>query len=110
MSTRMIHVAKEFSPSPAARYIHEGPNSGERFRRDFLAPALRNSRGGRVVVNLEGVVGMGSSFLEEAFGGLVRAEHFSFKELQSRLEVLTVTNTHQQRIWRYIKDADQRKK
>lgn len=48
-------------------------------------PALK--AGDVVRVKLDGVSGFGSSFLEEAFGGLVRVEGFSPDDLKKRLEI-----------------------
>lgn len=67
----MINIAEQFTRFPAGRYRSDGRYSGERFREDFLAPALRQHA--KVAVQLDGTMGYGSSFLEEAFGGLVRA-------------------------------------
>ena len=65
-----ITIARDFSKYPAGRFRTDGKTSGEAFRDDLLVPALRG--GSRVVVVFDGVAGFGSSFLEEAFGGLVR--------------------------------------
>ena len=48
--------------------------SGEDFREKILAPAFAKCKknGEQLTVNLDGGYGYGSSFLEEAFGGLVR--------------------------------------
>lgn len=70
MPTRIINVARDFSRYPAGRYTTDGPFSGAAFRDGYLLPALR--AGDEVSVELDGVRGYGSSFLEEAFGGLVR--------------------------------------
>lgn len=67
----MISIAKDFSPFPAGRKRTDGPYTGEVFRDDILGPRLVD--GGRVVLDLDGVAGLPSSFLEEVFGGLVRA-------------------------------------
>lgn len=67
---RTINIAREFSRFPAGRYIDDGPFSGAAFRDDYLKPAL--DQGEALVLELDGVRGYGSSFLEEAFGGLVR--------------------------------------
>jgi STAS-like domain of unknown function (DUF4325) len=66
-----INVARDFSRYPAGRYVEDGPYSGARFRDDFLRPVLDANES--AVIELDGVRGYGSSFLEEAFGGLVRA-------------------------------------
>ena len=71
MSTQVISIAKDFSPTPAGRYRSDGPFPGEKFRDDLLLPALRKDTE-PVTVELDGTAGFGSSFLEEAFGGLVR--------------------------------------
>lgn len=70
----MINVAKEFTETPGARYKTQGAFSGEEFRDDILYPKFIESisNNEKLVVNLDGGYGYGSSFLEEAFGGLVR--------------------------------------
>jgi hypothetical protein len=67
---RTISVINEFSAVPAGRTRADGPNNGARFRDELLYPALQ--AGGTVMIELDGPEGYGSSFLEEAFGGLVR--------------------------------------
>ncbi|EDW2054882.1 STAS-like domain-containing protein [Salmonella enterica subsp. enterica] len=66
----IIISIKDFSRYPGPRYIRLGDFSGELFRSSVLMPALANDD---VTVNFDGVYGYGSSFLEEAFGGLVRS-------------------------------------
>lgn len=61
----------DFTKYPGPRYVALGPNSGEEFRENFLIKALEKDS--EVKVNLDGVLGYGSSFLEEIFGGIVRA-------------------------------------
>lgn len=75
MSEKRTSIARNFSKYPAGRYKADGRFSGERCRRELLVPALRGTD--VVVVDLNGTLGYGSSFLEEAFGGLVREEGFS---------------------------------
>ena len=90
-STRpaMINVATDFTRYPGGRYRQDGDFSGEEFRDDVLVPALRKARATstRVVVVLDGATGYPSSFLEEAFGGLVRERLFSAGDLKALLEV-----------------------
>ena len=66
-----INVAHDFSRYPAGRYKTDGPFSGEGFREQHLEPIISANQ--EAVVDLDGTRGYGSSFLEEAFGGLVRA-------------------------------------
>jgi STAS-like domain of unknown function (DUF4325) len=70
MGEKVINIAKDFSRAPAGRFVSDGPNSGERFRTEFLVPALASNQ--PVTLELDGTRGYGSSFLEEAFGGLLR--------------------------------------
>ena len=66
-----INIARDFSPVPAGRFLADGPDSGERFRTDFLLPAFR-AGDQNIEIEIDGTAGYGSSFLEEAFGGLIR--------------------------------------
>jgi len=65
-----VNVAKDFSRFPAGRYRNDGPYSGEAFR-DLMVNHLKNEQE-TLTIELDGALGYGSSFLEEAFGGLVR--------------------------------------
>jgi hypothetical protein len=70
MKTVSIDIGKKFSRYPAGRFVDDGPFSGERFRDEFLVPPLRREE--TVEVLMDSTAGYGSSFLEEAFGGLIR--------------------------------------
>ncbi len=101
--TKTINIAKDFSQYPIGRDDKDGPDSGERFRRDFLVPALKEYE--KVSVFLDGPKGYGSSFLEEAFGGLVRKEGFKRQDLQSRLEITykeAIYELYKNEAWEYI--------
>jgi hypothetical protein len=89
MSTKMISIASDYSTSPAGRTPADGPHNGQRFRENVLIPALRDSvREGRVLlVDLDGAFSYSSSFLEEAFGGLVRAGVFTVPEIEKHLKI-----------------------
>lgn len=71
MTQPVVNVARDFSKYPAGRYLEDGPASGQAFRDKFLIPVLKEA--GRLTIELDGTRGYGSSFLEEAFGGAVRA-------------------------------------
>ena len=98
-----INVARSFSRFPAGRVKQDGPFSGAVFRDDRLVPALR--RQAEVVVELDGVEGYGSSFLEEAFGGLVRVAKFSEGTLRDRLKIKTANGSLEHEVWSYITKA-----
>lgn len=61
----------EFSEFPGPRYESLGPSSGEGFRKQVLLKNIATD-GGNFSVVLDGAYGYGSSFLDEAFGGLIR--------------------------------------
>ena len=81
-----ISVATDFSKYPAGRYPEDGEFNGTKFRKDSLVPPLRESN--KVVVIFDGVAGLGSSFLEEAFGGLIREEGMTKAFLDEHLQLL----------------------
>jgi STAS-like domain of unknown function (DUF4325) len=64
----------DYASSPGGRFIADGDFSGEWFRDQILVPALlaAKDKSEKLEVELDGTSGYGSSFLEEAFGGLVR--------------------------------------
>lgn len=74
MDNNLITIANDFSVTPGSRYRTEGPFSGEEFREDVLAPKFVEvlARDEKLTINLDGTLGYGTSFLEEAFGGLAR--------------------------------------
>ena len=67
---KKINIGSDFSEFPVGRFRSDGPDSGQRFREDFLEPAL--SSGQSVIIEMSGTDGYGSSFLDEAFGGIIR--------------------------------------
>jgi len=82
-----IIIAKDFSTSPGPRLIAEGDFSGEEFRKLTLLPKLKEaiSKGKILTVDLDGTSGYGTSFLEESFGGLIRTNDYSLKDLEKHL-------------------------
>ena len=83
----IISIAKDFSPVPAGRTLKDGPKSGEVFRDKHLVPALQKAEKEEkiVEVSLDGVEGLGSSFLEESFGGLIRKRYYTVEQLKKLL-------------------------
>lgn len=102
MEPKVINIGRDFSRYPAGRYISDGPYSGEAFREQFLLPSLRKTNE-IIVVEFEGARGYGSSFLEEAFGGLVRAG-FDKEALFGRMELRSGDTSLIEEIRTYITD------
>ncbi len=77
-------IARQFSPHPGPRYRHQGPDSGEALRKK-LVKLLEDNPDSILFVDLDGTSGFGSSFLDEAFGGLVRDEGYT-KDILKRFK------------------------
>jgi hypothetical protein len=103
MKNMTIYVAKDFSKMPCVRNRDDGKKSGEEFRDDFLLPALKTHE--RVTVDLNGVLTLGSSFLEEAFGGLVRKGYYTAKELSAKLIIKFQIESYVNETWEYVRAA-----
>lgn len=82
-----LSVAKDFSTYPAGRYESDGPFSGEGFLKQKLLPALEKAE--KLKIILDGTMGYGSSFLEEAFGGLVRLQMWPLSSLLEKIEFVS---------------------
>lgn len=84
----MIKLA-DFSRFPSGRDAHDGDFNGEKYREHILRPAVEKAlnENRKVEISLEGVLNFGSSFLEEAFGGLVRKRVIQKDTLKSLLVV-----------------------
>jgi len=103
MSAIRISVANDFSYTPGSRYRSEGEYSGEEFLEDHALPAFEEARERKVklVIDLDGVAGYATSFLEETFGGLSR--EFGPEAVRRRVEVVTEDDPYLKRyIERYI--------
>jgi len=108
MNAQALSIAAAFSKFPAGRYKSDGPNSGERFRDDVLFPLLES--GEKVLLQLDGTLGYGSSFLEEAFGGLVRDRKLMPARIRELLTLETSDKSLELEIWRYIDEAGEKSK
>ena len=74
-----INIAEDYTRFPGGRYPEDGKGNGTNFRKRFLVPVLQ--RHDRAVVVLDGAAGYPSSFLDEAFAGLVRIEGFTAEQV-----------------------------
>jgi len=80
-------VVTEFSETPGPRFRDEGDFSGEELREDHLLPLVRDTieNDQTLLVDLDGTHGYLTSFLEEAFGGLIRVDKIQFEILSKVL-------------------------
>ncbi len=79
-------IVRDFSDAPSGRYRTDGPYSGEAFREDVLVPAL--GAFARVEIDLDGPRGYPSSFVDEAFAGVLRSEAFGKDDVQEKIFLL----------------------
>lgn len=98
-----INIANDFSRYPSGRYKKHGDTSGEEFRERFLIPHLQKNE--KITVEFDGAIGYGSSFLEEAFGGLVRQLKISPDTILKNLSFTSSDPTYIQEATQYIRDA-----
>jgi hypothetical protein len=104
---KTVSVARNFTRFPSGRHKAKGSTSGEEFRQTFLEPALRS--GERIEVDLDGTLGYGSSFLEEAFGGLVRSLELAPDRLFDLLTIKSEDPLIIQEVRNYVLEAWTRK-
>lgn len=89
MGNVIINIARDFTTTPGARYIKDGPFSGEEFRQKFLEQHLKDPKNESIIeVIFDGVEGYATSFLEEAFGGLARI--FGKERCLKKLKLISI--------------------
>lgn len=107
MSIKVVDI-KDFSLTPYGRYPTDGPDNGQVFRTKYLLPAFTDPTVDKVTVMLDSVSSgyeYGSSFLEEAFGGLVRVEGIPAVEVLRKLSIVTKFSDYISEIEMYIERA-----
>ena len=102
-----IKLSKDFSDIPGGRYIAEGDYSGELFRESILLSKYEEAeqQNELLEIDFDGCFGIGTSFLEEAFGGLVRVhnKHGVLKRLRI---IATEDETIPGNIKRFVEEAE----
>lgn len=112
MEDLIVNIATDFSRTPGVRYESEGEFSGEKFRKEVLLPKYNEAvkLNAKLIIVLDGTAGLGTSFLEESFGGLIREDGVDYKRLVSTLTLVSTENPdYIEEINEYIKDAYERK-
>lgn len=103
----ILFIGEQFSDDPAGRYYTDGDGNGEEFREEVLKPIFKSGK--PISINIDkNVEGYGSSFLVEAFGGLVKHGYFKESYILDRL-TLTYEDSdfefYAKKIKQYIKEA-----
>lgn len=104
--TNILSIA-EFSRTPFGRNPEDGKFCGFNFRKNHLLPALKKQE--MLTVNLNDVIEgyeYGSSFLHEAFGGLVQHEGLTFSQLKNQLKIEYEYSDIVAEIWDYIEHPE----
>lgn len=99
-----IDIARDFSDDPFGRYPKDGPHSGQRFRDECLVPALEEEPE-LLIIDGDKLV-FSPSFLEEAFGGLVRLG-FDRERLLTSIQFKHQLESYALEVAEHIKSAEQ---
>lgn len=103
-----LKISTDFSDIPGPRYINEGAYSGEKFRQELLFPKLKEAidNGSILVIDFDGTQGYGTSFLEEAFGGLIRDNHLLYDDIIKHISIISIEEPYlKDDVMEYLKDA-----
>ena len=113
-----IDLKKDFNKNPFGRYITDGPNSGERFRKAFLLKNL-NENDESICINLNSDLGLGSSFLTSAFSLIMdeidtrTGKRFTYEYVSSRVEFIypddacvDISSKDVGDIWKWTKELE----
>lgn len=103
---RVYKVATEFSIIPSGRQKKDGSATGEHFYEVLVKLLSEIPENDKVIINFDGVLTAGSSFLEESFGGLIRKNNINKKDFNNR--ILIESNDYPEikaKISKYVNDA-----
>ena len=107
---KTINIGREFHDDPSGRYYSDGEGSGEEFREEKLLPAIKALKEGEnIEITIDdNVEGYGSSFLVEAFAGLVKYGYFNKEYVKSVIKIKFTDQDfkfYEERIYEYIDQA-----
>lgn len=106
-----IVVSKDFTEIPGGRYREQGNHSAEEFRDEYLYPkyltCLKNNE--KLIIDLDGGYGYATTFLEEAFGGLIRKlkeEKIEYRNAPKIIEARSKDcHEYVEKIYKFMDDA-----
>ena len=86
---KVLNIARDFSFEPAGRYLTDGDASGEAFRENYLKPKIELLKEGEklIIILDDGIQAYSSSFLREAFAGMVKYGYISKDSLLDKLSI-----------------------
>lgn len=106
----IIKVSEEFTDAPGLRYNTKNfQYSGEQFREEILYPKYMEclAKKEKLIVDLDGGYGYFSSFLEEAFGGLIRKLRKNNLNLKKALKIIEIKSNDNpvliEKVYNYMK-------
>lgn len=108
MTIMKIKIATDFSRIPCARFLSEGDFPGEEFREKILLPRLMEAieKKEKLEIDLDGTAGLGTSFLEESFGGLIRVNRLKYDDIMNTLVYISINDPeYVDEIHEYLKEA-----
>ena len=113
MSNYTLNIGKDFSIDPAGRHYTDGPASGEDFRENYLLVRLgKLTQEQKLDIVIDGEIeAYGSSFLSEAFAGIVKYGYMDKETLLAKINIVFTNqefNFYKQRILKYIDEAQYR--
>lgn len=105
---KILYIGQQFSDDPAGRYYTDGDGNGEEFREEILKPLFALNK--VITINIDkNVEGYGSSFLVEAFGGLVKHGYYK-KDYINRNLIIEYSDPdfkfYEKKIKQYIQEAE----
>ena len=107
MKEKIINIAKDFAEIPYGRTKKHGPENGTVFRK-ILVEALKEND--VVKVDFEDLIFIpGSSFMDEAFGGLTREEEFTESYLKEHLQIINSSQIIKEEVEGEIADGVEEK-
>lgn len=102
-----IKISDEFTNAPGGRKREDGSYSGEEFRDTILIERFKSAleKKEKLEIDFDGGYGYATSFLEEAFGGLVRSGYDSEKIINT-IEIISLEEPSLvERVKKYIIEA-----
>lgn len=100
-----FHIIKlrNFSIYPGGRTRKDGEFSAEEFRDNIVIPSFKKYK--YIAIDLDGTRGIGSNFLEEVFGGLIR-KGFKYEDIKRYIKIKSIRPSILEEVERYLKGED----